>query len=245
MSANRSDTSFQASPPAGEFVILLHGLARSAKSMSSMADALEAAGYGVCNIAYPSRKHAVEMLASDFVAPAIAKHFPDRKQRINFVTHSLGGIIVRQLVAAGAIGNIGRAVMLSPPNQGSEIVDHFGNWWLFNAINGPAGKQIGTGAQALPKRLGSATFELGIITGNRSINLLLSALIPGENDGKVSIANAKLSGMKDFLVIPSSHPFIMKNPQAIRQTLHFLQHGSFFRNPLRQSGQNEFQDPPL
>lgn len=215
--------------PAAEPVVLLHGLARGASSMTSLSKALQAEGYVVCNIAYPSRKHSVEALARDFVRPEIARCFPGHPARIHFVTHSMGGIVVRQLAASGDMPNMGRVVMLSPPNQGSEIVDTIGGIRLFKTIGGPAGETLGTGENSVARKLGPATFELGIITGTRSVNPFLSLLLPGDNDGKVTVSSARLAGMKGFLAIPSSHPFIMKNPYAIQQTLHFLKHGDFQR----------------
>ena len=208
-------------------VVLLHGLARTAGSMDSMGKTLSKAGYRVCNIDYPSRKHRIDKLTSEFVVPEIQDCFRDALTPVHFVTHSLGGIIVRQLAAEHKQINIGRVVMLSPPNQGSEVVDKLGTWGLFEWINGPAGKQLGTPENALPNQLGPATFELGIITGNRSINLILSTLIPGPDDGKVSIKNARLDGMQDFLVVEQTHPFIMRNDTVQSQTLHFLQNGHF------------------
>ncbi|HAD32153.1 MAG TPA: alpha/beta hydrolase, partial [Methylophaga sp.] len=185
------------------------------------------AGYKVCNIDYPSRKHRIENLTSEFVVPEIQQCFGDVLTPLHFVTHSLGGIIVRQLAVEHQQIKIGRVVMLSPPNQGSEVVDKLGTWGLFEWINGPAGKQLGTTEDAIPNQLGPATFELGIITGNRSINLILSTLIPGPDDGKVSIKNARLDGMQDFLVVEQTHPFIMANDTVQSQTLHFLQNGTF------------------
>lgn len=208
-------------------VVLLHGLARTAGSMSSMEKQLSNAGYQVCNIDYPSRKHPIANLTSEFVIPEIQQCVGDSAATIHFVTHSLGGIIVRQIAAEYEQINIGRVVMLSPPNQGSEVVDKLGTWGLFEWINGPAGKQLGTTEDAIPNQLGPATFELGIITGNRSINLILSTLIPGPDDGKVSIENARLDGMADFLVVEQAHPFIMGNDSVQSQTIHFLKHGHF------------------
>ncbi len=212
-------------------VVILHGLARTPASMSSMAKALEAAGYEVCNVAYPSRQHSVAVLAVNFVAPKIVECVSDPQQAIHFVTHSLGGIVVRQLAAAGLIANFGRVVMLSPPNQGTEIVDKLGKLRLFEVINGPAGSELGTGANELPMRLGPASFELGVITGTRSINMFLSLMIPGADDGKVSVNRAKLEGMKDFVTVPTAHPFIMKSSAAIEQTMHFLKRGEFMHQP--------------
>jgi pimeloyl-ACP methyl ester carboxylesterase len=193
-----------------------------------MQEALEMDGYRVCNVEYPSRDHSIEILAAEFVAPAIAKCFPNGGDKpIHFVTHSLGGIIVRQLAATHAVPNLGRVVMLSPPNHGSEVVDKLGGFKLFGWINGPAGNELGTNPASAPLRLGPATFELGVITGARTVNPFLSMMIPGKDDGKVAINNAKLAGMADFLVLRCSHPMIMKSPHAIDQTLYFMHHGAF------------------
>lgn len=224
--------------PKGQPVVLLHGLARSAGSMEKMAAQLASAGYAVCNIDYPSRKYRIEVLAKDYVAPAIRRCFPKPTAPIAFVTHSMGGIVLRQLAATKAVSSIGRAVMLSPPNQGSAVVDRLGGLAPFRWLNGPAGAQLATigantvGARhALPllEQLGPAPFELGIITGTRSINLLLSLLLTGPNDGKVTVESAQLQGMKAFLTVPVSHPFIMQNHAVMAETLYFLQHGTFTR----------------
>lgn len=212
----------------GESVVLLHGLARTSDSMLRMAHALEKEGYHVCNVSYPSRKHSIEVLTSDFVAPAVrACVTNETNNTVHFVTHSLGGIVVRQLAKSEPELKIGRVVMLSPPNHGSEVVDKLGALALFKLINGPAGLELATRQESVPQSLGSATFDVGVITGNRTVNPILSLLIPGKDDGKVSIESAKLEGMTDFCVLPSSHPFIMRNERAIEQTLAFLARGGF------------------
>lgn len=218
---------FAVSQVSSDQVVLLHGLARTAGSMESMEKQLKRAGYEVCNIDYPSRKHRIEKLTRDYVLPAIEQCFAEQQKPLHFVTHSLGGIIVRQIAAEHLSVKMGRVVMLSPPNRGSEVVDKIGTWGLFEWINGPAGKQLGTSANSLPNQLGPAGFEVGIITGNRSINLILSTLIPGPDDGKVSIDNARLDGMQDFLVVEQAHPFIMSNTEVQSQTVHFLKYGEF------------------
>jgi triacylglycerol lipase len=215
----------------GERVVLLHGLARSASSMTKLAETLQAKGFAVCNVDYPSRDYPIATLASGFIKPAIERCFGKNTGKLNFVTHSLGGIIVRVLAEQDAAA-IGRVVMLSPPNHGSEVVDKLGDVWGFDWLNGPAGQQLGTGEQSLPLKLGPATFEVGVITGVRSINPVLSTLIPGDDDGKVGVNHARLDGMRDFLVLRCSHPFIMKSDRAIEQTLNFLKHGAFKHAPL-------------
>lgn len=208
-------------------VVLLHGLARTSDSMDKMSRSLEAASYRVCNVSYPSRDHSIEVLTKDFVLPAVRECLSHPSDQVHFVTHSLGGIVVRQLARTAPDLKIGRVVMLSPPNHGSQVVDKLGGMSLFQWINGPAGLELGTGQESVPRSLGAPTFQLGIITGDRTINLILSMLIPGPDDGKVSIESAKLEGMQGFCVIPSSHPFIMKNRLAIEQTLVFLADGAF------------------
>ncbi len=196
--------------------------------MAYLANRLATAGYDPCNKSYPSRKYPIGKLASDFVLPAIKKCFGgEGMYPLHFVTHSLGGIVVRQLAASKAQINIGRVVMLAPPNGGSEVVDTLSEYALFDTVNGPAGRELSTSENSLPKSFGPAPFEVGIITGNRTVNPLLSKMIEGENDGRVSIENAKLEGMADFLVLPASHPFIMLNKTVVEQAIHFLKHGKF------------------
>ncbi|HVZ66134.1 MAG TPA: alpha/beta fold hydrolase [Lacunisphaera sp.] len=232
MIASRSSA---ASVPATEHVILLHGLCRTSRSMEPIAKALRAAGYVVHNIDYPSRTAPIEGLAGPAIAPAVAACEMAGATRIHFVTHSLGGILVRQYLASHRIPQLGRVVMLGPPNQGSEVVDRLGGWWLFRRLNGAAGAQLGTTADSLPNRLGAVNYPVGVIAGDRSINWINSFLIPGRDDGKVSVDRTRVAGMGDHLVVPCSHPFLMRDRFAIRQTLEFLRNGRFTRPAKRSS----------
>ena len=217
--------------PSGRFksenVILLHGLCRTSHSMSKMRRALEEAGYTVWNVDYPSRSATIPKLAEDAIGKALEETRQNGATKIDFVTHSMGGILVRSYLARYKIPDLGRVVMLAPPNQGSEVVDKLGRFRLFKWINGPAGNEMGTDKDSLPNQLGPANFPLGIIAGDRSINWINSLLIPGPDDGKVSVKRARLDGMTDFIVIHATHPLIMRNREAIRQTVAFLQKGKF------------------
>lgn len=206
--------------------VVLHGLIRSSASMNKISQALHQAGYDVCNIQYPSRKHSIEKLALDFVEPEIEKCLVAKTDAIDVVTHSMGGIIVRQLAKSSDI-KLDRVVMLSPPNRGSELVDKLKTIPFFKLINGEAGLSLGTNFDSVPNTLGEVNFEVGIITGNKSLNPLYSYLIPGTDDGKVSVTSAKLPRMQDFLIVSESHSFIMNNDAAIEQTLNFLEYGRF------------------
>jgi triacylglycerol lipase len=212
-----------------EAVVLLHGLARTDKSMTKMAAALEAEGFTVLNIDYPSREATVEALATTVIDAALANPKLEGTERIHFLTHSMGGILVRQYLKTKRPANLGRVVMLGPPNQGSEVVDKIGDTFVFSAVNGPAGQQLGTGPDSVPNQLGPVDFELGVIAGDRSINWINSLMIPGPDDGKVSIERTKVAGMKAHLVLHVTHPYLMKNATAIRETIHFLRHGRFTR----------------
>jgi triacylglycerol lipase len=209
-------------------VILLHGLCRTSRCMTKMQRALTQAGYTVWNVNYPSRTAQIEELADDAIGPAIAVCQKDGATKIDLVAHSMGGILVRSYLARHTMPELGGVVMLAPPNEGSEVVDKLGALSLFKWINGPAGNELGTDKNSLPNQIGPAHFPVGIIAGDRSINWINSLfLIPGRNDGKVSVQRTRLAGMSDFIVIHATHPFITRNNEAIRQTIQFLRTGKF------------------
>ncbi len=210
-----------------EAVILLHGLARTKASMSRIENDLGKHGYMVVNMGYSSREQTIEHLSKTTIPKALSICKKRNAEVIHFVTHSMGGIMVRYYLAHHSVSNLGRVVMLSPPNHGSEAVDKLKQNFFFKWLNGPAGQQLGTSLQDLPSQLGPPAYEVGIITGDRSINLFLSWLIPGKDDGKVSIESAKILGMKDFMVVHKTHPFIMNDPNVHGQIRTFLSAGAF------------------
>lgn len=220
---------------AQEGVILLHGLCRTKSSMANMEKALQAAGFIVENIEYPSRTAGIDQLADATISNALARATFRNCRRIHFVTHSLGGILVRSYFSRHTNPRLGRVVMLGPPNQGSEVVDNLGSWWMFRKLNGPAGNQLGTGTNSTPNRLGPVNFELGVIAGDRSINWINSLMIHNRDDGKVSIERTRVQGMKEHLVVHVSHPYLMKREKVIEPTIRFLQTGSFSNNPATQA----------
>ncbi len=210
-------------------VILLHGLARTRRSMRPLANYLRRCGYLVVNIGYPSRKYRVDDLARPAILPAISQLRRADVSTIHFVTHSMGGILLRSFLTAEVLPEPGKVVMLCPPNQGSELVDRFRSYSWFRLFFGPAGCQLGTAPTDLPSRLGICNRPLGIIIGNRPATSLLSRFFPGPNDGKVSVARAQLSGMQDFLIMPYGHSFIMNRRPVHEQVVCFLENGRFAR----------------
>ena len=212
---------------ASECVILLHGLVRTSDSMADLEYALSDAGYYVSNIDYPSRYKRVQALADGAVPRGLEQCREAGASPVNFVTHSLGGILVRQYYSQHSPEEVNRVVMLGPPNQGSAVVDSLKDMPGFDLLNGPAGRQLGTGENSLPEDLGPVNFETGIIAGTESINLILSTLLKGPNDGKVSVEDTKVEGMCAFVTLPAMHPFMMQNENVIQEVRNFLKTGSF------------------
>ncbi len=218
---------------AADCVVLLHGLARTSGSMDKMQQALNGAGFETANISYPSRKKMIADLASLAIPAGLEACRAKRDiEQIHFVTHSLGGILLRYYLEQNGIDELGRVVMLGPPNQGSEAVEGLGGVPGFDWLNGPAGRQLGKGDNSVPLQLGPADFELGIIAGSRTIDPITSSVLENPDDGRVSVEDTRLDGMDDFVVVEHSHAFMMRMREPIELTIRFLQTGTF-ADPLQ------------
>lgn len=212
---------------ATDCVVLLHGLNRSWRTMGKLAGALQEDGFSTANIDYPSSSEPVEVLAPMVVNEGLRKCRHTGATKIHFVTHSLGGILLRYAHSQDPIPDLGRVVMLGPPNQGSEVIDKTKNWPGVKALSGVAGLQLGTDDESIPAQLGPVDFELGVIAGTRSTNPFMSAMLPDEDDGKVTVARTQVEGMDDFKVVSNSHFAMMKSDDVIHDTSQFLRTGSF------------------
>lgn len=207
----------------GDVVVLLHGLGRTSLSLLVPSFLLRRAGYAPVGIHYPSRSGSLEELAGH-----VREHLPARGEGdVHFLTHSMGGLVVRALLREARPDNLGRVVMLAPPNQGSQLVGRLRDLELFRSVMGPAAQQLGGGPEGIAELLGPVDFDLGVITGDRTRANPLARLIRGPSDGKVAVDEARVEGMSDFLVVHRGHTFIMNDPEVIRQAVQFFATGSF------------------
>ena len=223
-------------PPreARDMAVVLHGLNVTHHTMGRIARALGKAGYNVVNRTYPSRAMPFERIATEWLPGLLDKHNAGAAPRVHFVTHSMGGIVTRLwLQEKGAPANLGRIVMIAPPNQGSEVPDHLRDFPLFHFVAGANAGRLGTDAGSVPCRLSRTGFpagvELGVIAGNRWLNPFFLSWFEGENDGTVSVASTRLAGMRDHIVLPYSHTGMLARDAVAAQAVHFLREGKFER----------------
>lgn len=215
-----------ASARASECVVLLHGLARISNSMAELEHKIQRSGMEAVNINYPSRHDPVQVLADDAVGRGLSGCRAKGARTIHFVTHSLGGILLRVYLQDREIPELGRVVMLGPPNQGSSLADalrHVPGYGLL----GPAGQALGTDEDGVVQELGPVDFELGVIAGSLAINPLGLFFIDGPNDSVVSVESTRVEGMKEHITLPVMHTLMMRDNEVIDQSIHFLKTGGF------------------
>jgi triacylglycerol esterase/lipase EstA (alpha/beta hydrolase family) len=208
-------------------VVLLHGIARTSRSLNRIEIALQRLQFATLNLDYASRKKPLDALAAD-IAPDIASFAERTDGSIHFVGHSMGGLVIRVYLAKYRPPRLGRVVMLGTPNGGSEVADVLQRLAIYRAFYGPAGLQLSTQQDPALRALPPVDYDLGIVAGIGTIDPISSFLIlPRPNDGKVSVQRTRLEGMMDHTVVKASHPGLLRHPVVIEQIISFLCKGRF------------------
>jgi triacylglycerol lipase len=207
-------------------LLLLHGLARTRASMFFLAREARTRGHAVLNPGYPSLFFGADRLVEGWVRPALAAARELGPDKVNVVTHSLGGILLRLAIGDAAPDWLGNVVLIAPPSRGSEIVDFLEKNHLA-ALIGPTGRRLGTGRDSLPASLPPIRFHCGIIAADRNFNPVLAAIVPGQSDGKVTVASTRAEGVSDYALVHATHTFSPSHPEAIRLALGFIETGRF------------------
>jgi hypothetical protein len=212
-----------------EAVVLLHGIARTSRSMLKMEHALQAKGFATLNPTYGSRRKPLQALVEE-IHPWIAAFAATTSGSLHFVTHSMGGLLARAYICRHRPDRLGRVVMLGPPNAGSEIADLLAGSYPYRKVFGPAGAQLTTQqGLALCALLGTIDYPVGVIAGDRSLDPVAYWLLPGANDGRVAVARTRIDGITDHLTLHVTHTLMVRSPKVIRQTIAFLRQGRFER----------------
>lgn len=211
----------------GDAVVVLHGIARSASSMQTLADRLEKRGFDVLNVDYASTTYVLEDLVEK-IHPEIELFLKDKTKKVHFVGYSMGGLLARAYLAKYKPAQMGRLVMLGTPNHGSEVANFLRGNWAYRKVYGPAGQELTTDNDYL-KKMGKPDYDFGVIAGDRSIDPASSYIIPGVDDGKVSVASTHLAGEKDHIILHTNHLAMPQNFAVAVETAHFLTYGFFNR----------------
>ncbi len=204
----------------GRAVILLHGILRSNKSMHVLAQALRDEGYTVFPFEYPSTQVSIPDAAESL--DSVIQHL-DGIEELHLVGHSMGGLVIRAYFAEHHDPRIRRVVMLGTPNQGAELADRLQPVLLARVLSGPGGRQLVT--EGFVKELPVPPVEFAVIAGARGNDSGWNPLIPGDDDGTVTVASTRLIGAADFATVPALHHGLTSLPSAVEQVSHFLATG--------------------
>ncbi len=201
-----------------ETVVLVHGLGRSRLSLRTLARRIENAGFATANVPYAPTFHRFETLVADFHDFLVENV---KTERYHLVGHSLGNILIRARFAHGYPTELGRIVMLAPPNHPPRLARKLHKFPPFRLWAGDSGQQLAS--REFYATLPTPTVPFGVIAGDKGQRLTF-----GEpNDGIVTVKSTRLAGMKEHLVLPHTHTFMMNSPAVAEATIHFLQHENF------------------
>lgn len=221
----------QLPPMSGRAVIVVHGIVRSSKCFEPMKASLREAGYTVFGFDYPSTRVEIPE-ASDYLRQCVESL--EGITEINFVVHSMGGLVVRAMLREGTDPRFHRMVMLGVPNRGARMANILQKNVVYRLVFGPAGQQLVEHPDGLVAQLPTPGFEFAVVAGGRGTPEGYNPLIPGDDDGTVSVESTRLAGASDFMTVRVLHSFLMRDPDVIEATERFLRTGA-----LRESGEKQ------
>lgn len=207
----------------GENVILVHGILRGSSSMNKIRRGLSHQGFIVTDFGYSAKDGSIDEISARLHKEACKIG----KGKIHFVTHSLGGIIVRYYISKYKPNNIGRVVMIAPPNSCSVFAAKLSNLPLYESILGRPGREIAHGEDCIVKDLPEPDFEFGIIAGGTGFKMGFNPFLKGDNDGTVLLNETKMSGMSDFMQIRGQHSLLLFSKEVVFGSINFIKNGKF------------------
>jgi len=214
-------------PSSVHLVVLVHGIARSWGTFPEMGKALIARGYDVASISYPSTRSTIEEHA-DGIARLLGRL--EGTETISFVTHSMGGLVIRHLLARDGAWKrqlkVNRIVLIAPPNQGSSIAKWLKDFPPYKVLYGHSGQQL---TPAKIAKIPAIIQSFGIIAGGTDDGEGFNPILKGNDDGTVAVDETRLSDADDFIIIPEIHARISNHPKTIEATINFLESGKFNR----------------
>jgi triacylglycerol lipase len=217
---------FKPAPPGADRVVLLHGHGRTETAMLLLENSLAGAGFEVHNLGYPSNDESPEGLLAR-IGMEIDACCVRGKQRVHFVGHSLGGLLIRAYLARSRPENLGNVVLIGTPNGGSELADiEEGLPGAMVEWAGPTAQMLGTGPDDFPASLPPPDYPVGVIAGTRDA-IVTNEWLPLPNDSMVSLESAKLDGMSDFRTFHLTHWGLRNNAEVAEATIRFLREGRF------------------
>lgn len=213
---------------ANECVVLVHGLWRSGFAMRSIDSHLSEQGFATVRIDYPSTAHEIPVLAENYLGPGVSSCSEQGAEKIHIVTHSMGAIVTRHYLQNNSLPQGSHVVMLSPPNQGSELSDKFGDSWWYQWFVGPAGSSLTKKENGIIEKLKPVDESIGIIAAYRNWSLWPSSWLPTPNDGTVSVESMALEEMDDFIIVEDGHAMMRFNQEVLDQISYYLSSGKFY-----------------
>ena len=199
-----------------EVIVLIHGLLRSYMSMKPLKLYLENQGYQVYYYNYPSEKYTIHdhaVYLNEFIGRILVNN---SGVKIHFVTHSLGGIIVREALSkwpSSQLKHIGLLIMLAPQNQGSLLAKVSTKMFPLITSSIKPLAELSSEKRSYVHRVPVPNIKMGIIAGRF--------------DAKVPPSAARLQGQADPVVVNSTHTFIMNHSKTRKLIVTFLEKGSF------------------